>query len=176
MDIKLLTPILTAAAFALYVFIIISIPVKSKKIMSGSGKLLMPLTNGVQIRVIAIFAVCALVMGIVPFTRFQLYIQVIFLLTGLLGCNMAAKEACGLGHAGVYERQIIWGTYWVLYDDIEILPTLSYEDDPETLGVDKQNLQIIKKDGSQIVIVFTDKEERAKAVELILKNEPRLKP
>lgn len=174
MDQKTLTFIITGIAAAVYIVQLVSIPFRTKKLLAVSGKVLMALPNAVPFRLIAIFAVCALLIFIVPLRNFALYIQVVFLIASLLGEKIAVQEASGLAHAGVYENMVIFGANAILFSDIESLPTLSYENDPETVGVDKTSIRVILKNGSEVLLSFNDESLRSEVVKLIVAQEKRL--
>ena len=57
-----------------------------------------------------------------------------------------------------------------------MLPTLAYENDEDTTGVDKRFLKVILKNGKQVEFGFSDEETRNKVVQTLLSAEPRLKP
>ena len=70
---------------------------------------------------------------------------------------------------------IISDTTALKYDDILSLPTLSYENQEETVNVDFRLLEVLLKNGSKITLVFPDQQVRTEALEVILKQCPRLK-
>ena len=71
---------------------------------------------------------------------------------------------------------LISGTSALLWSDIISLPTLAYEDDPDTTQVDKRTLRIITDKSGEQLILFASEEERAAAVAKILALVPRLQP
>jgi len=156
--------------------IIASIPFRTKKALNNAGKLLHPLTNGVPIKVVGLFILSALILVVIPMRNFAVYIQVIFVLVSLISARMAAQEAAGLGHAGIYENVIISSMAVLPFDDILSIPTLSYEDDPETAGVDKTTIELIRKsNAATVLLTFENEEKRQEALKTILQVRPELK-
>lgn len=135
----------------------------------------MPLKSEFPVRLAVIFVVCAALIAVVPLTRFEIYLRVIFCAVALIGSEISAREAANTRHSGVYEKMIISESLAVKYEDIFSLPTLAYENDSETTSVDKKNLEIICKNGGKATILFADENTRSLAVEIILRQCPRLK-
>lgn len=176
MNEKTITIIIVAVAAAIYFAILASIPFRAKKALADTGKLLLPMKNGMPLKVICIFLLAALIIAVIPMRHFAFYLQVIFALAALVAARMGAQEAAGIGHAGIYENTIISGTYVVPFDDILAIPTLAYEDDPETVNVDKKTIEIIRKStAATVILIFDDEEKRSEAVKTILKIRPDLK-
>lgn len=171
-----MTFIIIGIAAVVMITMIATIPLRRKKILENAGKLLLPLQNGVPIKVIGLFVLSFLILAVIPLRNFALYIQVIFALVAIFAARFSAQEAAGIGKAGIYENIIISGTYVIEFDDILSLPTVAYEDDPETFGVDKTTLEIIrKKDASTVLLIFENEEKRKEALQTILKIRPELK-
>lgn len=172
----MITYIIVGIASLALIAIMATIPHKRKQILQKAGNLICPLQNGVSYKVVALFILSILILIVIPMRNFALYIQVVFAAVAVFAGRMAAQEAIGLGKAGVYENLIISGTYVVPFDEILSLPTLAYEDDPETHGVDKTTLEIIReKDASSVLLIFESEEKRQEAVQAILKIRPELK-
>lgn len=165
-----------AVAFIGYVAILASIPVRRKRTLAAAGERRMSLNVASSRKWVAIAIVAALVLFAVPLRNFGLMVSAIMLGGALLAAEIAARTAVGCGHAGIYERMLISGTSAVRWDDVVALPTLAYEDDPDTTQVDKRTLRVLIEDGTEQLIVFTSEEERAQAVAEILALVPRLKP
>jgi len=173
---KTITILIVALGAAAYLGILLSIPFRTKKAMADAGKMLLPLKNGLPFKVVCLFLLAALIIAVIPMRNFAFYIQAIFVLAALMAARMGAQEAAGIGHAGIYENTIISGTYVVRFDDILAIPTLAYEDDPDTVNVDKTTIEIIRKSDAQtVVLIFESEEKRQEAVQTILKIRPDLK-
>ena len=178
MDILLyrkITLILTIAALLLYIAQLLTIPLRKKRISARAGNLVLPLANGSSAKVIGILFVCLLVILALPLRNFAPWISVVLLICALFGENFAIKELSGIGKAGIYENGIISGTGIVFFDEVFSFPTFSYENDADTVMVDRQTLQVMKKDNSKISIVFESKEKREEAVKTILELHPEFK-
>lgn len=173
---KTITILIVALGAAAYLGILLSIPFRTKKAMADAGKMLLPLKNGIPFKVVCLFLLAALIIAVIPMRNFAFYLQVVFALVALMAARMGAQEAARIGHAGIYENTIISGTYVVRFDDILAIPTLAYEDDPDTVNVDKTTIEIIRKTDAQTVLLLFDSEEkRQEAVQTILKIRPDLK-
>ena len=166
----------TFVLFSGIVFVaqIVSIPFRKKSISKKGGSLLMPLENGSIVRVITIFVICALIIVLVPLRNFALWISAVLIFCALLGENFAVKDLCALGKAGIYENMIVTGPNVVYFDDIFSFPTLAYENDPETSMVDKQYLQVMRKNNSTVTLIFESEEKREAALRKILELRPSL--
>ncbi len=176
MDHKTLTYILTAAAAIAYAGLLISIPLRRNKILKAAGQLLFPLENGLTYRVIGIFVIAAGIIALIPLRNFAIYISVILFLCAILATELGVRESVGLGKAGIYKNMIISGTNAIPLNEIYSLPTLAYEDDPETTMLDKRTLEIITNKGTKVILVFSTEDIRQKAVAQILQELPGLKP
>jgi len=165
-------------AFALvaYIAILSSIPLRRKKILKSAGKCLMSLPELTSKKWLGIAIMAGILIVIVPLRNFGIFISGVLLGAGLLAAELAARQALGSGKAGIYENMLISETSAVLWSDILSLPTLAYENDPETSQVDRSSLRILTQKGEEKLILFSSEEERQKAVELILKLAPSLKP
>ena len=157
-----------------YIGILCSIPRRRKKIFSQAGNLVLALKakSSKKWLAIAIFAL-ALVL-LLPF--FGWFVNFILFGTALFATELAAREASGIGKAGIYENMLISGTDAVLWSDVYSLPTLAYENDPDTTQVDFKTLRVILNSGKENLILFESEEERKNAVETILRLAPQLKP
>ena len=71
---------------------------------------------------------------------------------------------------------LVSGTAALFWKDVISLPTLAYENDPETTDVDFKTLRLILSNGNEQLVLFSSEEERKAAVELILEIAPHLKP
>lgn len=175
MDVKNLTIAFTIAGYCIFAALIISIPFKIKKLKSECGELKMALRSDFPLRSILTFAVCALLLGVIPFRNFQLYLSVVFILTALLGSSIASKQVVNSGINGIYENMIISDTTAIKYENILSLPTLSYENQKETTNVDFRLLEILTKNGAKITMFFPNEQTRNQALNVILEQCPRLK-
>lgn len=169
------TFLIVVTAAMVYLAILCSIPFRTKNALFNAGKLLLPLKNGAKFKVIAMFILSALVIAVIPLRNFAFYIQAVIALAALFATNMAAREAAGLGRAGIYENTIISSMSVLPFDDILSIPTIAYENDPETTGVDKTVIQLIRKSNSATVLLtFENEEKRQEALQVILKQKPEL--
>lgn len=164
------------AAVAGYAAILLSIPFRRKRVLLRAGALRMKLDVASSKKWVAIAVVAAVLLLVVPLRNFGLLVSAIMLGCALLASEIAAREAAGCGHAGIYENMLVSGTSAILWSDVASLPTLAYEDDPDTTQVDKSTLRVLTEDGSVQLILFKSVEERMKAVAAILELQPHLRP
>ena len=165
-----------SAALLAYIGILCTIPHRRKNISVRAGACLLPLKASASKKWIAIAVTGFILLLVVPLRNYGWFVNIVLLATALLATEIAAREAGGCGKAGIYQNMLISGTNAILWSDILSLPTLAYENDPETTQVDFKILRVILKDGRENQILFENEEERNKAVEEILRLEPRLKP
>lgn len=163
------------AAVIAYIAILCSIPHRRKKIFSEAGKLRMSLNVPSSKKWIGVAILAFILILIVPLRNYGWFVNGVLLGVAIVSAEISAREAAGCGKAGIYENMLISGAAAILWSDIYSLPTLAYENDEETTQVDFKTLRVITKSGSEQLIVFESEEERARAVEEILKIEPRLK-
>lgn len=173
MNYKLLILILGGA---LYAALLVSFFVRRKFVALNAGKLLLKLPGNVPLKDIMILIVAAAMIAAIALRNFDLYIDAIFAAAALLAEEIAIREMMVSNNAGVYEKKILYGSYSIFYDEIEMFPTLAYENDADTTGVDKRFLKAILKNGKQVEFGFADEDTRNKVVKTILLAEPRLKP
>lgn len=159
-----------------YIAILASIPFRRKKIFSQAGKCIFPLKNLPSKKWIAIAVMAFILILVVPLRNFGWMVNIVLLGAALFATELAAREAGGAGKAGIYENMLISNTDAVLWSDILSLPTLAYENDPDTTQVDFKTLRVITNQGKELNIIFDSEEEREKAVEEILRLAPKLKP
>lgn len=165
-----------AAALVGFIAILCTIPYRRKKIIAQAGSCLMPLKVKRSKKWVAIAVATFILILIVPLRNYGWFVNIVLLGVALVATEIAARDASGSGKAGIYENMLISGTNAILWAEILSLPTLAYENDPETTQVDFKTLRIILKNGSENQILFESEEERKEAVDLILKLAPSLRP
>lgn len=173
MNYKLLISILGGAA---YIILLASFFIRRKFVILNAGKLLLKLPGNVSLKDIVILIFAAAMITAISIRNFAIYLDVMFVCVALLAEEIAIREMMVSNNAGVYEKKILYSSYSIFYDEMEILPTLAYENDEETTGVDKRFLKVILKNGKQVEFGFSDEELRNNVVQTILSVEPRLKP
>lgn len=165
-----------AAALVGFIAILCTIPYRRKKIIAQAGSCLMTLKVKRSKKWVAIAVAAFILILIVPLRNYGWFVNIVLLGVALVATEIAARDASGSGKAGIYENMLISGTNAILWAEILSLPTLAYENDPETTQVDFKTLRIILKNGSENQILFESEEERKEAVDLILKLAPSLRP
>lgn len=173
MNYKLLISILGGAA---YIILLASFFIRRKFVILNAGKLLLKLPGNVSLKDIVILIFAAAMIATIAIRNFAIYLDVMFVCVALLAEEIAIREMMVSNNAGVYEKKILYSSYSIFYDEMEMLPTLAYENDEETTGVDKRFLKVILKNGKQVEFGFSDEELRNNVVQTILSVEPRLKP
>ena len=159
-----------------YIGILASIPHRRKKIFAQAGALRMSLKVASSKKWVGIAVLSFILILVVPLRNYSWFVNIVLLATALVAAEIAAREASGCGKAGIYEHMLISGTAAVLWGDVLSLPTLAYENDPETTQVDFKTLRVLTNNGAEQLILFESEDERKRAVELILELAPRLKP
>ncbi len=158
-----------------YLGLLASFFVRRKFVVLNAGKLLLKLPGNVSAKDFAIMIFAAAMIGAICFRNFALYLDAMFVLVALIAGEIAVRDLMISNNAGVYEKKILYGTYSYFYDEIELFPTLSYEDDEETTGVDKRFLKAVLKNGKQVDFGFPTEELRNQVVQAILSVAPELK-
>lgn len=172
MEYKFLISIIGGIA---YLAVLASFFVRRKFVVSNAGKLLLKLPGNVSAKDYGIIIFAAAMIGAICLRNFALYLDVMFVLIAIIAGEIAVRDLMVSNNAGVYEKKILYGTYSYFYDEIELFPTLSYEDDDETTGVDKRFLKAVLKNGKQVDFGFPTEELRNQAVQAILSVAPQLK-
>ena len=159
-----------------YAAILISIPFRTKKLRENVGTQYLALkqTSSAKWILIAVFA--AAIICVLPLRDMGLFVDAVLVGTALIATEIAAREGANRGLAGVYKDAIVVGTQTVYFVSIESLPTLAYENDPDSTGSYKTTLTIIQRNGNESTLIFADEEDRANAVQTILDLVPRLRP
>lgn len=171
-----MTLALSGASLVAYAVIMISIPSRTRKLRQNAGQQFLPLQAASSAKWVLIAIFSAALIVIVPFRDMGLFVNVILLLTALIAAELAAREAANRGMSGVYKDAIVCGSQTIYFNNIASLPTLAYENDPDTTGNYKTSLNIILQNGNETTLVFADEKERTEAVKTILELVPRLKP
>ena len=167
---------LCAAGLICYAAILISIPLRTKKLRQNAGTQYLPLKQTSSAKWIAIALFGAAIICVLPFRDMGLFVNAILIGTALIATEIAAREGANRGMAGVYKDAIVLGTQIIYFVNIEALPTLAYENDPENTGNYKTTLSVVQRNGNETTLIFADEEDREKAVETILDLDPRLRP
>lgn len=176
MNARLFSIVVAAAAAAAYVAIAATIPYRRRRAAERSGELLHKIPDATtKFRTAAIFALCAAIIALTPMQNFQPFVRVIMAAAALLGARSAAAEAVAFGRSGIYRNAVVCGAASFRPDEIISLPTLAYEDDPETVGVDRTQIQVILQSGRKISLPFPNENERGEALAAILSLRPELK-
>ena len=168
--------ILAGIALAGFLGILISIPSRTNKLRKNAGILHLALKTPSPVKSILILVFSAVLIVLVPLRNMGLFVNIVLLLTALIAAEMGIREFANLRIAGVYKDAIVSGTQTIYFNKITALPTLSYEDDPESTGNYKTSLNIVLENGTETTLVFADEEERTQAVKTILQLVPRLRP
>lgn len=158
----------------IFLAILVSIPFRRNKIKATAGELIMPLGSS-SVIMYAGFLICAAVIAVLPFRNFAPYLYVVLAAVAVIASEIAAREAAAFRLTGMYQNAIIWGIYNIGYNDIYSLPTIAYENDEETVGVDFNYLDIILKNNRQVQMFFKDRAQRDEALKVILTKRPDLK-
>lgn len=173
---KMMTVGLCLAGLICYAAILISIPLRTKKLRQNAGTQYLPLKQISSAKWIAIALFGAAIICVLPFRDMGLFVNAILIGTALIATEIAAREGANRGMAGVYKDAIVLGTQIIYFVNIEALPTLAYENDPENTGNYKTTLSVVQRNGNETTLIFADEEDREKAVETILDLVPRLRP
>lgn len=173
---NMMTVGLCVAAVVVYAVIMGSVPLRTQKLRQQAGQMLLPLKNASSAKWILIAVFALAIIALVPFRDMGLFVNIVLLLTALIAAELAAREAASRGITGVYTDAIVFGTQTTYFTNIESLPTLAYEADPDSTGNYKTSLSVILREGTETTLVFADERERAAAVRTILERVPRLRP
>ncbi len=175
MNEKIFSIALFFGAMTVFLGFVCSIPWRKKRILNRAGKLLFSLPSESASKTVAIFFVSAIIIALVPFQRFQPFAQAILCFAAIFGSRFATNQAISLKRCGIYENALIYSGEILWISDIYSLPTISYENQKETVGVDKTQLEMILKSGRKISLAFSDEKTRATALDSILSVRPDLK-
>jgi hypothetical protein len=143
------------------------------------GTCLLPLSRKKSMLFIAVLCFAPLMIVFQWFRDFQPYIHIILSLTAVLAIEIVIREQVYDARSGVYENALIVDGRLLLKDDIMALPTLEYENDPESFDESeddspsltdpayKKALKIVTNKSGVIFVGFESEEERNQAVEII---------
>ncbi len=173
---KMMTVGLCLAGLLCYAAILLSIPMRTKKLRQNAGRQYLALKQTSSAKWIAIVVFAAAIICVLPLRDMGLFVNAVLIGTALIATEIAAREGANRGMAGVYKDAIVLGAQTVYFVNIEALPTLAYENDPENTGNYKTTLSIVQRDGNEATLIFADEEDRANAVQTILDLVPRLRP
>jgi hypothetical protein len=168
--------VLCGVSFCIYAYLLLSLPRRIKKSAAAAGSCVLKLKGINSKRWILIVILTAVLIALTALISLGLFVDCIICMCALLATELSVREAVSMNRAGIYEHMIISGSHAVPYDTVKILPTLAYEDDPDTTDVNKSTLKIITTDGASSVLIFSSEQERAAAVKTMLELVPRLAP
>lgn len=175
MNARIFALAVAGAAAAAYVVIAATIPYRRRRAAERSGELLLKIPDSTtKVRTAAIFALCAAVIVLTPTQSFRPFVRVILAAAALLGARSAAAEAVAFGRSGIYRNAVVCGATSFRPDEILSLPTVAYEDDPGTVGVDRTQIQVILRSGRKLALAFPDEAERNAALSALLSLRPDL--
>lgn len=167
------------AALASMFLLLATLPLRIKKLTKKMGTCLLPLSRKKSMLFIAVLCFAPLMIVFQWFRDFQPYIHIILSLTAVLAIEIVIREQVYDARSGVYENALIVDGRLLLKDDIMALPTLEYENYPESFDESeeaspsltdpayKKALKIVTNKSGVIFVGFESEEERNQAVEII---------
>ena len=166
-------------ALVAMVLILATLPLRIKKLTKKMGTCLLPLSRKKSMLFVAVLCFAPLMIIFQWFREFQPYIHIILSATAVLAIEIVIREQVYDARSGVYENALIVDGRLLLKEDIIALPTLEYENDPETFDESedgtpslsdpayKKALKIVTDKNGVIFVGFESEEERNKTVEII---------
>lgn len=174
MEVKEIIKVLVLISSLIFLGFLISIPSRIKSLKNKTGKLILSLKQEWPLRSVLCLVFAGLLNFIILFRNFEIYMVVVFLCVALIATYLSTKNIVNSKFSGVYENMIISETTVIKYDDILSLPTVAYENDPDTTMVDWRVIEVLTKSGNKIQLIFSNEEERKQVLTEILKQCPRL--
>lgn len=171
--------IFSIIALSAMLLILATLPLRIKKLSKKMGTCLLPLSRKKSMLFVAVLCFAPLMIIFQWFREFAPYIHVILSLTAVLAVEIAIRERVYDARSGVYENALIADGRLLLKDDIIALPTLEYENDPDSYeetedGIPSYNdpnykkvLKIVTDKSGVIFVGFETEEERNQVVEII---------
>ncbi len=174
---------------AVFCFVILtfSIPVRQKKITERCGKCLMPLrraksaaekssvenfsTIANSSKIISMFFVCILVVAVTFFRRLGSVGTSVICAAAVLAFELAVRNYLLLKNSGIYEKGIYLQHPFILYEEIQSIPALLWEDADIS---EKLDFQIVMKNSANINLIFQNTEEARTVLNQIKKIRPDL--
>ncbi len=153
---------------AVFCFVILtfSIPVRQKKITELCGKCLMPLRRVKSAaeqssvenfsKIISMFFVCILVVAVTFFRRLGSVGTSVICAAAVLAFELAVRNYLLLKNSGIYEKGIYLQYPFILYEEIQSIPALLWEDADIS---EKLDFQIVMKNSANINLIFQNTEE-----------------
>lgn len=184
MDISL---IIRLISYTVLLVLAVTYPLRSKKLLSKCGNLVVELPRKKSNKLVLVFILAILMVVIQRFRSFEIYIHIILSLCAILGLEIVMRDAVCRKLNGVYENALIVDSRFLLFSSIAALPTLEYENDPDSTDYEDsfaqdaaetaaKTLQIVTNNAGAIFVGFDSAEDRDKAVAAILEKEERLRP
>jgi len=171
MEFKYICAIVAAVCFA---GVTASVPFRRKFIKKNAGNMVLPLASS-SFKIFGVYIICAAILAVMPFTTYSWYVNLILNAAAVVGAEISARECKSYRITGLYNNAIVWGIYYIPYEQIYSLPTVDYENQKETVGVDFNYLMIMLKNGKEVQMYFGDKDLRKQALKIILQKRPELK-
>jgi len=168
--------ILQYITYVIYAVLLITWPSRKKKIFENLGKCLLPLQRKKSNLVIFVIIFALMLIVIQHFRKFDLLITVVLCGCAILGVEVAIRDKIFGALAGVYEKGLVIDGRYLLYNEIVAFPELGYEPD-DSIELDEmyqRALKIVTNNSGTIHVGFSNLQEKEEALEIILKQEPRL--
>ena len=169
--------ILTAATYALFMILLLSIPLRRRAVALRSGDRIfaIPAKKRTFVKAAFIVFLCALIVYVTQSRMFSIFVDIAFCGTAVLGVEFAARQFALMTMGGAWQNAVIVDTETLLYDEIEVFPVLQLPPDEQKNYSANVLIAQTKKRGS-VQLIFPDKETCRKVLEVIFTQRPELKP
>lgn len=167
--------ILRAVAYAAYTALLVSWPLRLKKLRRKAGAPVLPLKRKQNALMYAVLVCAPLLIVLQTVRDFGLPVNAVLCGCALFGAEVVIRDRILGGMAGVYEHALVADGRFFLLSDITALPTLSYEDGSEQESLYARSLKVVTRTSGVVFIGFADENERNAAVDVLVKLKPELK-
>lgn len=168
--------ILRYVAYAAYIILIATWPLRKKKIVSDLGNCVLATSRKTNALFIVVIVCAPLLIVLTRFRDFGLTINAVLAVSALLAAEVSIRDRIFASISGVYQNGIVVDGRYLPYDQIKALPTLGYDEEAEAEQNElyERALKIVTEKSGVVYVGFASKEEKDAAIVAILEQEPRL--
>jgi len=162
-----------AISWLICLAIIATLPVRSKKLLSISGRCLITLKRASVSRHIMLFIFCLILSGTVLVRNLGMFMDCIVCAAAVLACEITCRDYLVAKFGGLYENGLLAGNRFLPLSSIISIPSAAWEDS-ESSAPAKTQLEIVTTSGSA-VISFSRPETLIAVRSKLLELKPALK-
>ncbi|MGP1367737.1 MAG: hypothetical protein ACTTKX_00590 [Treponema sp.] len=158
----------------IYIFIVVSMPLRRKFILKRAGNRILAVNKKNTILPVLIMLSCAVLMAIIQIKKLGTTTDIIVLLIATLGAAMGSSEISLNGSEGVYTNGLIGSGHFLPLSEIYALPAYD-ELQKNPTDFNHKVLKIVTDRRGAVSFFYSTPEECKSVIEALVKLSPSLK-